>query len=265
MSDRVAAEAVPTEAVPASVPPDAVPTDAAEAVPAAYHRAMTSKRAELTSLRACGREFAEQFSPRAAIVGLALVLGARIYVGRWSWHDALPPLMLLGTQPFVEWTIHKYLLHLPAFTVFGRRFELYGSIQHRNHHRDPSDLKRVLLTPTEAVTFLIQIGILVPAAFLGIAALLGWSALPFCLTGLFFAYGGLLRYEWSHFLIHTPYIPRSATYRRIWRNHRLHHFKHEGYWLGVSSNLGDRVLKTNPDQRSVRKSPTARTLGVETE
>jgi hypothetical protein len=42
----------------------------------------------------------------------------------------------------------------------------------------------------------------------------------------------------------------------------LHHFKHEGYWMGVSSNLGDRLLGTNPDQRSVPKSPTARSLGV---
>jgi len=33
--------------------------------------------------------------------------------------------------------------------------------------------------------------------------------------------------------------------------------------MGVSSNLADRLLGTNPDQRSVEKSPTARTLGVE--
>ena len=77
------------------------------------------------------------------------------------------------------------------------------------------------------------------------------------------SYLGLLRYQWSHFLIHTPYLPRTSWYRRIWRNHRLHHFKHEGYWLGVSSNLGDRALGTNPDQRTVPKSPTARTLRVD--
>ena len=75
-----------------------------------------------------------------------------------------------------------------------------------------------------------------------------------------FAYLGLFRYEWSHFLIHTPYVPRTRWYRAIWRNHRLHHFKHEGYWMGVSSNLGDRVLGTNPDQRTVQRSATARTL-----
>jgi hypothetical protein len=32
--------------------------------------------------------------------------------------------------------------------------------------------------------------------------------------------------------------------------------------MGVSSNLGDRLLKTNPDQRQVARSPTARSLGA---
>ncbi|MHB1467586.1 MAG: sterol desaturase family protein [Solirubrobacteraceae bacterium] len=234
-------------------------------IPAAYHHEVTSKRADLTSLRACASEFARQFSARGVTLALLLASAARIYVGRWSWHDVLPPLALIAAQPFVEWAIHKHLLHLPPIELLGRRLELYGSIQHRNHHRDPSDLQRVLLKPVEVVSFTIQIAILVPLIAWGLSTLAGFDATPLCLTALVFAYAGLLRYEWSHFLIHTPYVPRSGWYRRIWRNHRLHHFKHEGYWLGVSSNLGDRVLRTNPDQRSVPRSPTARTLGVETE
>ncbi|MHB1539356.1 MAG: sterol desaturase family protein [Solirubrobacteraceae bacterium] len=233
-------------------------------IPATYHHQVTSKRADLTTLRACVSEFVRHFSPRGVALTLALALAARIYVGRWSWHDVLPPLALIAAQPFVEWVIHKHLLHLPPFHLLGRRFELYGSIQHRNHHRDPSDLRRVLLKPVEVVSFTIQIAILVAPIVWGLSALAGWDATPLCLTALVVAYAGLLRYEWCHFLIHTPYVPRSGWYRRIWRNHRLHHFKHEGYWLGVSSNLSDRVLRTNPDQRSVPRSPTARTLGVET-
>jgi sterol desaturase/sphingolipid hydroxylase (fatty acid hydroxylase superfamily) len=96
-------------------------------------------------------------------------------------------------------------------------------------------------------------------------ALFGGRLLTLSLTAVALSYLGLLRYEWSHFLIHTPYRPKSGWYRNIWRNHRLHHFKHEGYWLGVSSNLGDRVLGTNPDQGTVPRSPTARTLGVDTD
>ena len=70
-------------------------------------------------------------------------------------------------------------------------------------------------------------------------------------------------YEWTHFLIHTAYRPRSAAYKAIWRNHRLHHFKNEHFWHGVTNNFSDRVLGTNPDQREVAKSDTARALAAE--
>lgn len=237
-----------------------------ENVPASYHAAITSKRIDLTSLRACWREFMAHFSPRAVLAVFIVALGVRLYVGDWSWRDVLPLVALVAAQPFVEWVIHKYLLHLPPLTVFGRRIELYGSIQHRNHHRSPSDLDRVLLKPVEVVSFVVQIAILVPLLTWAFVAVLGGGhVVALSLTALTLSYVGLFRYEWSHFLIHTPYVPRTRWYRGIWRNHRLHHFKHEGYWMGVSSNLGDRVLGTNPDQRTVAKSPTARTLGVDTE
>lgn len=236
---------------------------ASQEIPASQHRALTSKRAELTGLGACWREFTRRFSPRAVMGACALTLAARIYVGQWSWRDLMPPLALLAAQPFVEWGIHKYLLHLRPIRVLGRRVELYGSIQHRNHHLAPSDLERVLLKPVEVVSFLVQIPVVVAVLTLAMGAATGWPVLPLALTGIAFAYLGLFRYEFSHFLIHTPYVPKTRWYRTIWRNHRLHHFKHEGYWMGVSSNLGDRVLHTNPDQRTVAKSPTARTLGAE--
>jgi hypothetical protein len=236
-----------------------------EQVPESYHHEITSSRADLTSLRACGREFLRHFSPLAVLAGLAVMVVARIIVGRFSVRDLIPVAIVIAGQPFAEWIIHKYILHLPPLKLFGRRVELYGSIQHRIHHRSPSDLNRVLLRPIEVISFLIQIAILMPLIVWGSVTVFGGHFLPLSLTTVIVSYLGLFRYEWSHFLIHTPYRPKSEWYRRIWRNHRLHHFKHERYWLGVSSNFGDRVLGTNPDQRSVQRSPTARTLGVETD
>jgi Fatty acid hydroxylase superfamily len=234
-------------------------------IPAGYNEALTSKRADLTSLGACWREFMTYFSPRCLLFAGSLALLARIYVGQWSWHDLLPLLALVAAQPFVEWVIHKYLLHLPPVQLLGRRIELYGSVQHRNHHLLPSDLSRVLLKPIEVLSFVLQIAIVITLLALAVAIPAGWPVLPLALTGVTIAYIGLFRYEWSHFLIHTPYVPKTRWYRTIWRNHRLHHFKHEGYWMGVSSNLGDRILGTNPDQRTIPKSPTARTLGAQRE
>ena len=235
----------------------------AEQIPAAYDRSLTAKRAELDRLGACWREFMTHFSPRAVLAATVVAVGARVYVGQWSWRDVIPPLALLAAQPFVEWVIHKYLLHLPPFELRGRKVELYGSIQHRNHHLSPSDLDRVLLKLIEVTSFIVQIAIAIAVVTLAVALPLGAPVLPLALTGIVFSYLGLFRYEWSHFLIHTPYVPRSRWYRTIWRNHRLHHFKNEGYWMGVSSNVGDRVLGTNPDQRTVPRSPTARTLRAE--
>jgi len=77
---------------------------------------------------------------------------------------------------------------------------------------------------------------------LTVVALIGGHFLPVWLSAVIVSYLGLFRYEWSHFLIHTPYVPKTRWYRSIWRNHRLHHYKHEGYWLGITSKLGDRVL-----------------------
>jgi hypothetical protein len=233
-----------------------------EQVPASYHDSLTARRADLRSLDACFKEFIRHFSARAVLVFVAAAVAARVAVGRWSWHDAVVPVVIVGAQPFVEWVIHRYLLHLPAFRIGRRRFELYGSVQHRIHHRDPSDLDRVLLKPPEVLSFVIQIPLVAAAAVWVAVALLGGHFLPLTLTAIVLSYLGLLRYEWSHFLIHTPYVPKTRWYRSIWRNHRLHHFKHEDYWMGITSRMGDKVLGTDPDPRAVPKSPTARTLGV---
>ena len=72
----------------------------------------------------------------------------------------------------------------------------------------------------------------------------------------------LLTYEWTHYLVHAPYRAKTQFFRKRSRNHRLHHFKNEHYWFGVTMKLGDKVLGTYPDERNVELSPTARTLGV---
>lgn len=72
-------------------------------------------------------------------------------------------------------------------------------------------------------------------------------------------------YEWTHDLTHTRYRRRSAFYRRIWRNHRMHHFKSERYWHAFTVPWVDTIFGTDPDPASVPKSPTVRTLGVEGE
>ena len=76
------------------------------------------------------------------------------------------------------------------------------------------------------------------------------------------AAAGLTHYEWVHLLVHTRYRPTMRYYRRLARNHRLHHYRNEKYWLGVTSNTGDRIMGTYPRHAAdVPLSDTARMLG----
>jgi sterol desaturase/sphingolipid hydroxylase (fatty acid hydroxylase superfamily) len=236
-----------------------------EQVPAEYHEAITARRRDLTSLGACWREFLKHFSGWAVGSALTVAIGLRVYVGEWSYRDALAPLVVLAIQPFVEWIIHKYLLHLKPFEIRGHKFDLYTARAHRRHHKAPGKLDRVLLHPPEILASMFGIALFSLVVVGAVTGLFGGRMWPLWLTAIVFTYAGLFRYEWSHFLIHTPYIPKTRFFRSIWRSHRLHHFKHEDYWMGVSSNFGDRLLGTFPEQGKVAKSPTARTLGVTTE
>lgn len=240
------------------------PNEHATSVPADYQARLTNQRDELKSLGNCWREFMHHFSGWFGLAAVVVVLGVRIAVGGFSWAELLLGVgILLAAQPFVEWWIHKYLLHLKPFTIRGKEHDLFTAKAHRRHHIDPSNLERTLLYPSEYVTSMVLIALTAAPIFGGFAHLVaGVDFWPAYLTALLFSYIGLYRYEWSHFLIHTPYIPKTRLFRSIWRSHRLHHFKHEDYWMGVTSNFSDRVLGTFPDQKTIEKSPTARTLGV---
>ena len=92
-----------------------------------------------------------------------------------------------------------------------------------------------------------------------------WFALtpstPLALTGIVAHLALTLHYEWVHFLVHTRYQPTLAYYQRLWRNHRLHHFKNEHYWMGVTMTSGDRLLRHRAGgegRRDVADLPDAR-------
>jgi sterol desaturase/sphingolipid hydroxylase (fatty acid hydroxylase superfamily) len=85
---------------------------------------------------------------------------------------------------------------------------------------------------------------------------------PLAATGVATYFCLVLNYEWIHYLIHTSYAPRTWFYRRLWLNHRLHHFKNEQFWYGVTMLTGDRLLGTQPIAGQTLRSETCRTLGV---
>lgn len=212
------------------------------------------------SLGDCWRAFLRYTSPKLIGVAVAVALAIRVSLGDWSWRDLAVPVTLVALEPFTEWLIHVYLLHARPIRVRGRRYDLLAAREHRAHHHAPGVLDGVLIPAYAIAIFLPQIALIAAAVSFPAHALLGGNQLAGAVTGVAGAYAILGAYEWCHFLIHTPYRPRGRYYKAIWRNHRLHHYKNERYWFGVTSNLGDKVLGTDPDQATVARSPTARSL-----
>jgi hypothetical protein len=216
---------------------------------------------DVKTLEDARRQFMAKRSPKLIVAAILILLAVRIWMGDFTWRDAVAVAAMLVVYPFGEWAIHVYLLHAKPIKVRGRQYELPTTRDHRYHHRHPNNLMTLLLDAQElaellliAVPVVIVIGGLIGGLIAGtvpVGALVSAAIAGYLLVGV---------YEWTHFLIHTAYRPRSRAYRAIWRNHRLHHFKNEHYWHGITNTLADRVLGTDPDQREVPRSQTALTL-----
>ncbi|MCB1155155.1 sterol desaturase family protein, partial [bacterium] len=175
------------------------------------------------------------------------------YAGNWMWKDLLIAGIILAAWPVQEWLIHVFILHLKPLKLFGKRYDSVFGSKHRQHHREPWKPELIFIPSPGRY----GATVILPIAWL--------TFLPFeqGLTGLAVYLVLTLNYEWMHFLCHTSYKPRTWYYRRIWQNHRLHHFRNEKYWYGVSMLSGDYILRTHPDAKSTPLSDTVMTLGVE--
>jgi Fatty acid hydroxylase len=216
---------------------------------------------EVTTLRAATHEFTHRRSIWIILGAIALAVGVRIAIGGFSWRDAAAVATMLVVYPFGEWAIHVYVLHMKPFSFRGKRIDPPAAKGHRAHHRTPNDLWVLLLEAPELAQLLfVAVPLTVAVVAVPVWLLAGPIPAGVLISGALTSYVLIGLYEWTHFLIHTAYHPRSRYYRAIWRNHRLHHFKNEHFWHGVTNNLSDRLLGTDPDQRAVERSETARTL-----
>ncbi len=192
-------------------------------------------------------------SPWVLAIGLVTCWSVRITLGEWLIWDALILAGLVAVWPFVEWVIHVFVLHMKPFQIAGKTVDLHLSSKHRAHHQDPDDLTHVFI-PIRSL--------LISLPFYFLVAWLVMPTTPLMFTALAGLFTMGIIYEWCHFLIHTNYRAKTRFYKRLWRHHRLHHFKHEENWFGVSTTMGDKVLGTAPNFREIETSPNCRTLGV---
>jgi hypothetical protein len=216
---------------------------------------------DVKTLGEARREFAGKRSPWMIGAAIGAAVALRIALGDPTWRDAVAVVGAVVIYPFGEWAIHVYLLHMRPFRLRGRRIDPPAAKAHRAHHRQPNDLTMILLDPLEvAQLLLLAVPLTVGVGGLLVGLLAGPVPIGALVSAAIADYVAIFLYEWTHFLIHTAYRPRGRYYRAVWRNHRLHHFKNEHFWHGITQNVSDRVLGTNPEQSSVPRSRTARTL-----
>ena len=143
---------------------------------------------------------------------LVATVAVRAAYGRWGWRDVWVALALVALQPFTEWLIHTRILHWRPRTILGRDVDLTIGSLHRRHHQTPKD-PRFLFIPMRTLRgFAVLDAVLLAVAW--------WR--PAVATAVVTATALTLVYEWTHYLIHTDYQPRTRLYRGLWRAHRLH-------------------------------------------
>jgi hypothetical protein len=208
-----------------------------------------------TTLGPIAAAFFRLSCPRLLLLAVGLAWGTRLAAGHWSPWDAAVILGVLAFWPVQEWVIHVFVLHLKPFNFLGRQIDPIISRNHRNHHRNPWDPALGLTPPNMIWLYTCAL----PALWLL------FLPFPLAVTGVATYFSLVLNYEWIHYLIHTSYVPVGWFYKRLWLNHRLHHFKNEQYWYGVTMLSGDWLLHTQPTPQQTSRSQTCLTLGVASE
>lgn len=191
--------------------------------------------------------FLHRSSITLSLLTISFAVG-KLFAGNWHWADLIASLMIFAAWPVLEWAIHVILLHNKPHQVAGRNVDFLLPQTHRWHHADPWNLHWVFIPPH---IIPLVAPLLIATILLTVPIALGCTILA-----VYFALA--LHYEWVHYLSHINWCPPLAYYQRRVREHRLHHFKSEKHWWGVSMGLGDRFFNTAPHAAD---APTSDTTG----
>jgi hypothetical protein len=219
---------------------------------AAEESRITGSRRTTVSLATTATEFWKHPSPWMISAALVTAAAWRVAEGDWRPSDLWAPVILVALFPVLEWVIHVFILHWRPRKVAGVQIDSELARDHRRHHADPRDIPLVFIPWRSLIAVIVSDFAIAVFAF------------PRLGQGLTFMFSlalvGLV-YEWMHYLIHSDYKPKTAAYKSVWRNHRLHHYKNEHYWFTVTStSTADRLFGTYPDPGSIKASPTAKNL-----
>jgi sterol desaturase/sphingolipid hydroxylase (fatty acid hydroxylase superfamily) len=128
----------------------------------------------------------------------------------------------------VEYTMHRFLFHLPAKS---ERAKLFAFVLHGHHHVTPDEPDRLAATPVQFGSLA-----LLMAGLWQLALGHGWMI---AMAGTM---SGYVAYEAVHYLAHHG--PPPAFLRAFVRHHMRHHYERPDRNWGISSPLWDFVFRT---------------------
>ena len=188
------------------------------------------------------------FSGKASIRFIAasalVVLAARLAIGGIELIDGVIILLAVIAWPFLEWTVHVFLMHIWPIKLFGRNIDSPIAYFHRLHHVNPGYVPTIVMPLIAAV-------LLVPFSAVLYIVLLGLEQ-GLTLAFIFYLLG--LLNEWTHLLTHTKYRPRSKYFQTIKKTHQLHHYHNANFWYAFTGPYVDNLFAKSPNASSVDRT-----------
>lgn len=195
-------------------------------------------------------------SPWALLAGVATTIAILVITIQdygWTWYALLGVLAVIVMQPFLEWVLHIIVLHDKPRKIGPWTFDTIVAKDHRAHHLDPRDV-RLIFIPNRWVLYLsftVFVVYLFNWVHFGPAVAATVAVAQFLVA---------LTYEWTHFWVHQDVVAYNSYAKLVKRNHRNHHYRNSTYWLGVTSDVGDRVFRTAPPYKTVEVVDYAKDL-----
>lgn len=160
------------------------------------------------------------------------------------------PLCIIVASPFIEYFTHQYLLHLPYPKEKAKHPQYAHFLDqiHYLHHQDPKKIEHIFAEWWLSAFGLVLYGFLaffVTGSWRFTLVLGTWIVLYF------------LIYEWTHFIAHYDYVPKTRYGKYMKKYHVWHHYKNEDYWYGITSPFADMLFGKFKNPKQIEASPMA--------
>jgi sterol desaturase/sphingolipid hydroxylase (fatty acid hydroxylase superfamily) len=189
-------------------------------------------------------EFFTHITPTAVLIIWSPVVIYFLYRAILDASKFSSPLLILAAVlaglffwTFAEYTLHRFLFHMPATTPTTERISF---LFHGIHHYQPACKTRLVMPPAVSIPMALLFYWLFWLIF-GVLLAAGWWTAPI-FAGFMLGY---LAYDMIHYSTH--HLPmRGKAMKFLKKHHMLHHMRTPDARFGVSSHLWDIVFKTLP-------------------